>query len=233
MNTYNVVIDDSMIRNALQTDIHESLDLFSFRLLAYLLFLGIIPAFVVYKTKITYKDTKKEIFAKLKSIGFSLVIIAVMIFSFSKFYTSFFREHKILRFYSNPTYWIYSIGWYIQDNLKDKNKTIKPIGLDAKIEDNISKLVIMIVGEAARADHFSLNGYEKETNPNLKKEDIINFSQMYSCGTSTAYSVPCMFSIYNRSNYSYKKAQYTQNVLDVLNHTNNVAILWRDYNSDS
>jgi lipid A ethanolaminephosphotransferase len=91
----------------------------------------------------------------------------------------------------------------------------------------------MIVGEAARADHFSLNGYTKKTNPNLEKEDIINFSQMYSCGTSTAYSVPCMFSIYNRDDYSYEKAQYTQNVLDVLKHTNKVAILWRDNNSDS
>ena len=234
MNTYNVIIDDSMIRNALQTDLHESLDLFSFRLLLYVLFLGVLPAWFVYKVEIEYDDAKKEALKKLKNAGLSLLLIIVVVVSFGKFYASFFREHRVLRFYSNPTYWIYSIGWYIQDSLKNKNHTLKRIGLDAKIEDNTTrKIVFMIVGEAARADHFSLNGYTRETNPKLKSEDLINFSKMYSCGTSTAYSVPCMFSIYTRSEYSYQKAKYTENVLDVLKHTGKVAILWRDNNSDS
>ena len=113
------------------------------------------------------------------------------------------------------------------------------MGNDAKIatdgDGNLEKkeLIIMVVGEAARADRFSLNGYEKETNPLLKKEEITNFSNMYSCGTSTAESVPCMFSIFDKADYDYKKGISTQNVLDVLKHTNNIDILWRDNNSDS
>ena len=91
----------------------------------------------------------------------------------------------------------------------------------------------MVVGEAARADRFSLNGYEKDTNPLLKQEEIINFPNMYSCGTATAQSVPCMFSIFDKADYDYKKGISTQNVLDVLKHTNNIDILWRDNNSDS
>jgi lipid A ethanolaminephosphotransferase len=91
----------------------------------------------------------------------------------------------------------------------------------------------MVVGEAARADHFSLNGYQRETNPTLQKEHIINFEQMYSCGTATAESVPCMFSVYPRKAYSYKKGISTENVLDVLKHTGEGALLWRDNNSDS
>jgi len=234
MNTYNIIIDDSMIRNALQTDIAESLDLFSTKLLLYILFLGIFPAYIVYNTKILYHDTLKEIRTKIKVIFFSIAFITMSLFTFNKFYTSFFREYKILRFYTNPTYWIYSIGWYIQDSYKNKNQTLKKIGLDAKIKNNTTrKIVFMIVGEAARADHFSLNNYKRNTNPKLSSENIINFSKMYSCGTSTAYSVPCMFSIYTRKNYSYKKARYTENALDVLKHTKKVAILWRDNNSDS
>jgi len=123
---------------------------------------------------------------------------------------------------------------FVQQSFEDKNTKLKVIGVDAKIEDNqIRKIVFMVVGEAARADHFSLNGYMRKTNPQLKKEEIINFSQMYACGTSTAYSVPCMFSPYNRSDYSYKNAKNTENILDVLKHTKDVAILWRDNNSDS
>ncbi len=67
----------------------------------------------------------------------------------------------------------------------------------------------------------------------LEDKEIINFETMYSCGTSTAESVPCMFSVFPRSNFSYKKGISTENVLDVLHHTGKVALLWRDNNSDS
>jgi lipid A ethanolaminephosphotransferase len=109
----------------------------------------------------------------------------------------------------------------------------KVIEKDDDGNDHHTELVIMVVGEAARADHFSLNGYEKKTNPLLENKDIINFSEFYSCGTSTAYSVPCMFSIFDRDDYSYKKGISTQNVLDVLTHTKDIEVLWRDNNSDS
>ena len=67
----------------------------------------------------------------------------------------------------------------------------------------------------------------------IKKEEITNFPNMYSCGTSTAESVPCMFSIFGKADYDYKKGISTENILDVLKHTNDIKILWRDNNSDS
>ena len=231
-NKYNVVIDDSMIRNTLQTNVSEAGDLFSFKLLLYILILGVLPSILIYKAKIEYKSFKEELFTKIKVAIGSLLLIAIIIFSFSKYYTSFFREHKILRYYTNPTYWLYSIGYYVSQLSKGK-ESFKIIAPDANITNNRKRVVIMVVGEAARADHFSLNGYKKETNPKLSKDDIINFNNFYSCGTSTAHSVPCMFSVYDRASYSYKKARYTQNVVDILNSTKKVAILWRDNNSDS
>ncbi len=62
--------------------------------------------------------------------------------------------------------------------------------------------MVLVVGETARADHFSLNGYERETNPELSKLNVLNFTQVHSCGTSTAVSVPCMFSMFPREDYS-------------------------------
>lgn len=239
MDTYNVVIDDEMIRNTLQTNFSESWDLFSLKLIAYVLFLGIIPSFLIYKSKIEYKTLKKEIFSKIKAILLSITVILIIIFSFSKFYTSFFREHKPLRYAVNPIYWMYSIGKYLNTTFNAVPKELVKIGTDARIitEKNLleekKELIIMVVGEASRADRFSLNGYEKQTNPLLKKEDIINFSNMYSCGTSTAHSVPCMFSIFGKDEYNYKKGISTENILDVLKHTDNISILWRDNNSDS
>jgi len=235
MNTYHVVIDDTMLRNTLQTDLHESMDLFSIKQLAYFILLGLFPAYLIYKSPLKYTTFKQELWRKLKVIFLSLLIIASSLYLFNKHYTSFFREHKPLRFTVNPIYWIYSTGKYISLTYNRGSTLIKPMGLDATIDDHnkTKKLVIMVVGEAARADHFSLNGYERETNPKLKKEDIINFSHAYSCGTSTAVSVPCMFSLLDRGDYSYKKGLAQENVIDVLKHTKKVALLWRDNNSDS
>ena len=237
MNSYSVVIDDSMIRNMMQTNLSESLDLLTLKQVMYFVVFGLIPSYIVYKIKLQERTFKQELLSKLKLIVIALIVIASSAFLFSKFYTSFVREHKPLRYSVNPAYWIYSTGKYINRTFNNGPLVVQKIGEDAKVvkklDDNKTKLVIMVVGEAARADRFSLNAYKRQTNPLLAQEDIINLPNVSSCGTSTAESVPCMFALYNRDDYSYKKGISTENVLDVLKHTDDIAILWRDNNSDS
>jgi len=120
MNSYNVVIDDTMIRNTIQTDIHESMDLISLKQVLYFIFLGLIPAYFIYKIPICYRGWKKESLSKIKFIILSLLVIIISLFMFSKHYTSFFREHKSLRYSANPTYWIYSIGKYVDKTYPKK-----------------------------------------------------------------------------------------------------------------
>lgn len=234
MDTYDVVMDTHMIDNVLQTNIHESTDLFSVNLLIYVLGIGIIPSWLIYKIALTRVPMKAVLIEKTKVIGIALAAVIMMLIAFNKNYTSFFREHKPLRYYANPGYYLYSIGHYVQKALSHPYTGLQVIGKDAKIpETDVDReLVILVVGEAARWDHFSLNGYGRETNPLLKKEDIINFSQFSSCGTETAVSVPCMFSSLTRNNYDGEKAQHIENVLDVMGHAG-VNVLWRDNNSDS
>jgi len=236
MNTYHVIIDDTMIRNTFQTDMKESMDLFSIQQLIYLLVLGIIPSYFVYTIPLDYRGKGREFLSRIKQVGLLSLIILLTLFIFSKNYASFFREHKPLRYSVNPTFWIYSLGNYMSKTFSAADQEVTPSGLDAKVNkkhSQLPKLVIMVVGEAVRADHLSFNGYERETTPLLKKEDIINFPNLFSCGTSTAVSVPCMFSKYGRENYSYKKGIQNENVLDVLNHTNEISVLWLENNSDS
>jgi len=233
MNTYHVIIDDTMIQNMAETNIGESLDLLTVKLVVYILLFGVLPSLFIYKVKITYGTIKGEFWITIKTLLFCVIVIAAILFSFSKFYTSFFRENKSLRFHTNPTYALYSTGKYVYDRFFQPSTTLKPIGLDAKQRpDTQRKLTIVVVGEAARANRFSLNGYERQTNPLLQNEDIINFSNLSSCGTSTAISVPCMFSVLDRSNYSDKEAKSTENVIDILKRSG-VNVLWRDNNSDS
>lgn len=236
MNTYSVVIDDDMIRNMMQTDANESFDLLSFKQLLYFIFLGLIPSYLVYKAPIKFKSIRVELLKKVKQIILLLSIIGLGVFSSFSHYSSFVREHKPLRYMANPSYWIYSIGYYIATELSSGEIIVTPKGEDAQViraKDAKPKIVIMVVGEATRADHFSLNGYKKKTTPLLEKIPLINFSNLHSCGTSTAVSVPCMFSFDTQKTYSYKRGLRNENVLDVLHHTNAISIIWLDNNSDS
>jgi lipid A ethanolaminephosphotransferase len=94
------------------------------------------------------------------------------------------------------------------------------------------ELIILVIGETARADRFSLNGYGRETNPLLKQRDVLSFRNVSSCATSTGESLPCMFSALGRAHYSREKAAGYENALDVL-FEHGVQIIWRDNNSDS
>ena len=125
----------------------------------------------------------------------SLSGLALLVFTFSSFYVSFFREHYELRAYSSPIDAIYASYQFIKKDLMAHQSVFMSIGDDAEVpEDDIHReLMILVIGETARSDHFSLNGYERFTNPLLSKRDIVSFSSVHSCGTSTAISVPCMF----------------------------------------
>lgn len=235
MDMYGVVVDETMLLNIIKTDAHESLDLFTFKLCFYLLFLFFIPGFLLYKIKIEELPLKTEIFSRIKALLISLLIIFIMVISCGKYYASFFREQKPLRYYTNPTYWIYSMTKFSERFFVHPNTTLQELGRNSTIplEDNDRDLIILVVGETARRDRFSLNGYNKKTNPLLEKERVVSFSNVTSCGTSTAISVPCMFSNFGRKNFSVENAASTENLLDVLSHTKDVDVLWRDNNSDS
>jgi lipid A ethanolaminephosphotransferase len=234
MNTYNVVIDSVMIQNIMQTNVNEARDLLSFKLLIYLLFLGILPSLLVTILPVQRMTFRESSLSRIKMIGIALVLILIPLFSFSRFYASFFREHKELRYYSNPGYAIYSMYKYLKKNSHAAPVAVQAIGVEANIPetDTTRELIIMVVGEAARADRFSLNGYERETNPLLKKEDVIFYPHVQSCDTSTATSVPCMFSDLTRTGFSSGKAEAREDVLDVIQRAG-VKVLWRDNNSDS
>nr|VFJ62792.1 MAG: lipid A ethanolaminephosphotransferase [Candidatus Kentron sp. DK] len=235
MDTYHVVMDKEMIRNVLRTDPGEGLDLLSIRLVLYVLLLGVLPAFWVYRTRIERLPGKRGALGKARDLGLSLLVIAGLVLIFSASYTVFFREHKPLRYYTNPTYYLYSLGAFLWERTDTVGGILRPVGEDARVSaaDTDRELIILVVGEAARADRFSLNGYGRDTNPLLEKEDVIFLPHMHSCGTTTAYSLPCLFSHFPRQGFTGARGADTENLLDVLGHSDHVHVLWRDNNSDS
>lgn len=111
------------------------------------------------------------------------------------------------------------------------------IGTDAKLGSAYARttkpvVTIIVAGETARAMNFSLNGYERDTNPRLKALDVVNYSKTTSCGTATAVSLPCMFSVYGRKDYSDRKARSTGTLMDVLRQAG-IDGYWWDNNTGS
>lgn len=237
MDSLGVVIDTVMIDNAIQSSFHEFAGLVTSDLVFRTIIFGIIPSWVVIKYCPDIYSFKTEFKSRLNIILFLLLVIIVSIVTFSRDYTSFITEHKAIRYYANPNFPLYSGVKYTSQSLRTSKHASPLIHIaDDAIKNNLpgskKKLMILVVGETARADRFSLNGYKRDTNPMLSQQQVISFSHVTSCGTSTSVSVPCMFSSLGRKKYDKEKALAQENVLDVLKN-NGVEILWRDNNSDS
>lgn len=233
MDAYNVMINVDVVRNSLNTDAREMRDLFSFTLLVYVFLLGVVPSYVLFKTNIIMSTTKQITLSKLKLLGILLVLNVALFLYYGAAFASFFREHKSIRYYANPANYIYAVTKVAVRSIQNSNQPLVKIGEDAKLAAHDKReLVILVVGETVRSDHFSLNGYPRKTNPLLAKRDVITMLDVTSCGTSTNISLPCMFSNFTQAHYDGDKAKHTEDLLDVL-HRAGVNILWRDNNSSS
>lgn len=234
-STYGTIFDHRMIRNVLETNTGEARDLFNVSLLLYVLLLGVLPSLLVYAVPLRRPGWKAETISRLKLAGGAAAMIAAIQLGFGGNYAALVREHSKVLANVNPSYALFSVAKLAVRSVPAA--TPRPrvvVGPDAKtpLSDRSRELVIIVVGETARADHWSLNGYSRITNPLLAREDVINFPSFWACGTSTSVSVPCMFSHLGRAGLKGDAGKDEDNALDVLRRAG-VSILWRDNNSDS
>ncbi|EAL3606531.1 phosphoethanolamine--lipid A transferase [Campylobacter coli] len=226
---YGVLIDSDMIQNIAQTDIKEVRDLLNFKLL-FTVFLALFLAFCILKIQIDYYSNFKT-YIKIKCINIilGLILVFVILAPLSKTFIPFFRNYNEIRMYNTPFYQIYALYRYYVRFVKTKPE-FKTIANDAYRENNhTKKLLVLVVGETARAANYSLGGYAKnDTNFYTKKDNVVFFDNFSSCGTATAVSLPCMFSLSKRQNYS--SSEYQENVMDILQKTG-VKASWIDNNS--
>ncbi len=235
MDSYGVMLDRKMIQNVVETDPAEVFELLNGSLFYHLALLGVLPSVFLWRTEIRFEPFLKELYKKMALVVLCLVVIAASVLPFYKEYMSLGRNNGHIRYLINPTSYVYAFGSTFRRSLRSGSVALMPVGADARLAGisaprSKKNLVVLVVGEAARAREFSLNGYSRQTNPVLAGEDIINYDNFYACGTSTAVSVPCMFSHLDRDSYSDSKAKKYENLLDVLTHAG-IDVLWRDNNS--
>jgi lipid A ethanolaminephosphotransferase len=233
MNQYGVLIDTEMLRNMLETDAAEVADLLSLKLAAYLALLGALPVWLLWKTPVQYRRWPRELLSKSIAGGATAVIMLGVAMLNYQSLSSLFRNHHEIHMQLTPSNSVGALIGYVHDTTATPKGPLREIGTDAVRLAPVSTgahktLTVLVVGESARADNFGLDGYGRDTTPELRQQEgVISFTDMHSCGTETAVSVPCMFSNLTRAHYSDSVAKSQENLLDVLKRAG-YDVIWHD-----
>ncbi|WP_394230686.1 phosphoethanolamine transferase [Shewanella colwelliana] len=231
---YGVVFDYGMIENTVQTNTGEALTYLNFSSVVNFIATGLLPALLIYKVNIDYKPLVKELLHKILFMVAMLVGIAVIGFFFYQNYVSFGRNNDQMKRYIVPTYAVGSMIKYVNINYFQTPLVYLQQGLDAKnvtVDSNGKpNLVVLVVGETARAKNYQYYGYAKATNAHTSQYDMVAFQNTTSCGTATAVSLPCMFSSMTREEYEPRRARAQDTLIDVLDH-GGINLLWLDNDS--
>lgn len=233
MNEYGIIFDAGMFRNVAETNPTEALALLSGKLFLYVGLLGVLPSWLLWKTPINYRRWPAEVLSKaLISVGCAALLGGVALINYQGL-ASLFRNHHELRLMVVPSNLI-GAGWgYLHEQVLAAETTFRTTASDAQRDPASTahprkSLTVLVVGESARAENFGMLGYARDTTPQLKAEgDVIAFSDVWSCGTETAVSVPCMFSDLGRKRYSAATARTQEGLLDVLKRVG-YDVIWRD-----
>ena len=234
VNTLGVLITSDQIQNLMQTDIAEARDTWSWHLLTWTLGMTVLPIIVILMIKIKPEPIIRQLLHKVIASVVSLAMVLGLLFVFYVDFAAIFRENRDLKGMISPQNMIASFASYYKKKAPKENLPLVVYGEDAVMQKaqatSLPKLMVLVVGETARAENFSLNGYSKNTNPKLSQQDILNFSRVSSCGTATAVSVPCMFSGMPRKEYEERLASHREGLLDIAQRAG-YQVTWIDNNS--
>ncbi len=232
VHTYHASIDSEMLENVLQTNCAETLELLNMRWAAYILLLGVVPALLISRLQIVSINWRR----RLSIIGSLLCIVLVLIVPNRREIIPFVRTHKPVKYLLVPVNYIGAII-SLSKHYYRQSREFVPIGTQSGYtqywHNGKKNLIIFVVGETARAQNFSFGGYPRNTNAPLQPyiDNLLYYKNTTSCGTSTAVSVPCMFSKDGRTDYESGSAAYVENALDVL-QKNGYYVTWIENNSD-
>lgn len=227
---YNTMFDYAMIENIFETNVDEASSYLSSASIGYLIVFGLIPSILLLKVNIVrHASWLKELFHR--AILMSVAIVGLLLISvfYFKDYASIGRNNSYLNKMINPADAFNTVK-YIKNEYLTAPLEYITIGEDAVVtpaKNGKPTLMVILVGETARAQNSAYNGYERETNPYTKDLGLITFQNVTSCGTATAHSLPCMFSNMTRTSYNKDRANNQDNALDVLTHAG-VKAVWID-----
>jgi len=232
MTTTNMIFDKLMMLNLFGTDFKESSDYITLSMVAVTFAAGVLPVlFYHVNMKVRFSGFFRELKWRALMILASVILLLIAIAPMTKKVSFFFRTHKEIKHYLVPLNYLDASKVIVQ-KLTKKQVVLEEISRDAVLTKMTPQktVIFLVIGETARAQSFSLNGYERKTNIRLEKEDIINYKNFYSCGTATAMSLPCIFSHKPRATFSPDDILKYENLIDFYKRVG-YTVIWRDNNT--
>lgn len=233
--SFGVLIDREMIRNIFETTVTESRHLATPATVLTILLTGGLPAALVFWPRVTRVRRWHHLWRWPLGVGLSFALVAAGLFSDLKTFSAVLRERKELMASYQPGATIGALFRYGKQQFAAEAGVLRPVATDAVPGPRLAAadkpvLFVLFVGETLRAQNFGLNGYERDTTPGLAVREVVNFPDVSACGTSTAVSLPCMFSPLTQKDYSREKFMGQENLLDVLARAG-FAVRWVDNNT--
>ena len=215
INTYEVLVTDQMMGNVFNTQFSEASGFFSFAFILYILLLGVPPCLYIFLRKFDYGKGKQCLSRVGISLGIILSVVAINI----KNTTWIDRNSTELGSLLMPwSYIVNSVRFWNAERKRNAEEIKLP---DAELTDSSRQVCVLIIGESARRDRFSLYGYERETNPLLAK-DTVTALIANSAATYTTAGVKAILD-HAETNKLYE-------ILPNYMYRNGVDVLWRTTN---
>jgi lipid A ethanolaminephosphotransferase len=227
MDTWGVALDSEMLRNALQTNPAEARDFIGWPLLWRLAWQAGIPIALLWVVWLPREGWWRAARGWTAGCAAGIAMLFAAALPLYGHYVSYFRNEQAARYLIAPANVVVGSIRLLRKSLQVEGPHVA-VGVDARRAAPAGErplLIVVVVGETARAANFSLGGYARATNPLLAQRDVFYFTDVTSCGTATATALPCMFSELPRGEFDLPAARRRDSVLDIAQRAG-VAVRW-------
>lgn len=227
---YGIAMTPDMVRNFLATDFHEASGYWSWSLALNFILISLPGLLLINRLRSSRRPE-----SKLKRLGICVVTLlcgVFVLFIQLQPFSALMRGDKSLRYLFAPVNIVYSTSSTL---LRDQNpekaqKVIVDPSPKAIFTSDKPTLFVVLIGETARSANWQLANYEKATNPELSKLNIVNIPKVQACGTSTDVSLPCMLSRVGRRDYDRKRILSEESLPSLLKRAG-FSVTWIDNQS--
>jgi KDO II ethanolaminephosphotransferase len=201
----HVTITSDILLSGMINDAALSVEMISLPLVLWVIVTALLPILWIYRLeleKISFKAYSLKV-GKLSSLLLVSLVALLFLNGFEYRKKGNLRDPKfsIMLDSFSPLDVDYSLNraYISYKRLKKNYRDVKKMsGLHEYTNAEDELTVVFILGETTRGDHFSINGYERETTPKLSRiENLYSFKNVTSCDTLTLRSVPCILSPMN------------------------------------
>ncbi|MGB8932442.1 MAG: sulfatase-like hydrolase/transferase [Anaeromyxobacteraceae bacterium] len=218
-----------IIRSVFRTDFVEAKALLTLGWFVHFLLLGVLPCVLLRRVTVEHPPLRRLVAHKALAVAVSILAAAALYFPNQLFFNSFAdnaTNHR-LKTMVVPFNYLGALAGFLGEEVEAlRPRSGVAAAATGRVHAAASRggllagsgrrtVVIFVLGESARARSFSLNGYARDTNPRLGKQGVVSFTHFTSCATATAQAVPCLFSSLGERGFSYRRAEETDNLLDV------------------